>query len=128
MNLLIEIEIVFDFLIIRRYVMTMNYVNLTPHAINLNDGTSYPPSGTVVRVSSSYSDIVDGLATKVYGDIVGLPDPVANTRYIVSGLILDAVKGMGRFDVVAPATDHQDTVRNDKGHIVSVPCFVVNKI
>ena len=29
-----------------------------------------------------------------------------------------------RADVVSPATGHPDTVRNEKGHIVSVPGFV----
>jgi hypothetical protein len=29
-----------------------------------------------------------------------------------------------RDDVVAPATGHPDTMRNDKGHIISVPGFV----
>ncbi len=29
----------------------MNYKNLTPHAIKLNDGTEFPPSGTIARVA-----------------------------------------------------------------------------
>lgn len=30
-------------------------VNLTPHAINLNNGSEIPPSGMVARVSSKHS-------------------------------------------------------------------------
>jgi hypothetical protein len=36
-------------------------------------------------------------------------------------LVAQAAK---RQDVVSPATGHHDCVRNDKGHIVSVPGFV----
>ncbi len=101
----------------------MTYINLTPHAIVLNDGRSFPASGTLARVSASYSTIVDDVCTQVYGDVQDLPAPVDGVRYIVSALVLGALNG-SRSDVVAPATGHPDTVRNDKGHIVSVPSFV----
>ena len=100
----------------------MNYVNLTPHAIALNDGRVFPASGAVARVSVGFSAIVDDVAVQVYGAVQGLPDAQPDTRYIVSAMVLSACAD--RADVVAPATGHADTVRNDKGHIVSVPCFV----
>lgn len=100
----------------------MIYINLTPHAITLNDGTMYPSMG-VTKVSNTFTDFVDGVCDVVYGDIVGLPAPKADTLYIVSALVLSAAKAAGRTDCVAPATGHPDCVRKD-GFIVSVPGFV----
>jgi hypothetical protein len=98
-----------------------NFVNLTPHAIVLNDGRLFPPSGEVARVSSSHSDFdADGIASVVFGEVSGLHDPLPDTFFIVSGLVAAAVK---RPDVVSPASGHPDTVR-DKGQIVSVPGFI----
>lgn len=98
------------------------YINLTPHAIVMNDGRVFPPSGVAARVSSSFTEITNDVCEVVYGEVENLPAPKEGTRYIVSALVLAACKG--RQDVVAPATGHPATVRNDKGHIVSVPCFV----
>jgi hypothetical protein len=99
------------------------YINLTPHTINLNDGRYFESVG-VARVSTTFTDIVDGECDVVYGDITGLSEPTAGIKFIVSAMVLDAAKKAGRADCVAPATGHPDCVRNDKGHIVSVPCFV----
>jgi hypothetical protein len=101
----------------------MNYINLTPHAIVLNDGRVFEASGTIARVSSSYTSVVDDVCEQTFGDVQDLPDAIEDTRYIVSAMILAAVKGQ-RNDVVAPATGHSECVRNEKGHVVSVPCFV----
>jgi len=51
------------------------------------------------------------------------PDEIV---FIVSGKVLDANKMSSnpRVNIVAPATGHPDAIRNDKGHIVSVPGFV----
>lgn len=99
----------------------MKYVNLTPHAIKLNDGRIFEPSGEIARVSQSFSEIVNDISHQKFGEITGLPEPKEGTIYIVSGFVLGAAKH--RKDVVAPATGHPETIRNDKGHIVSVPCF-----
>ena len=40
---------------------------------------------------------------------------------IVSAMVLSA---SDRTDLVAPATGHPDTIRNDKGQIISVPGFI----
>jgi hypothetical protein len=102
----------------------MNFVNLTPHPIVLNDGRVFEPSQKVARVSSEYTDFDDnGVCSAVFGEVENLPEPQSGTMYIVSGMVLSAVKGY-RGDVVAPATGHKDTVRNEQGHIVSVPGFV----
>lgn len=100
----------------------MNYVNLTPHAIVLNDGNSFPPSGDVARVTASYTAFDErGVAKVTFGEVSSLPEPVDGTLYIVSALVAQAAK---RDDVVSPATGHAEAVRNEKGHIVSVPGFV----
>lgn len=101
----------------------MNYVNLTPHSIVMNDGRVFEPSGLTVRVDIEYSDIVDDIAATTVGSVSGLPDAAEGTRYIVSAMVLASLAGT-RSDVVAPATGHPLCIRNDKGHIVSVPCFV----
>jgi len=95
-------------------------VNYTPHAVTVA-GTTYPPSGQVARVSSSFSDIVDGFCRQQFGSVEGLPSPQADTMYIVSGFVFAATD---RADVIAPATGHPDVVRNERGHIVSVPAFL----
>lgn len=100
------------------------FINLTPHAIALNSGVSYPSVG-VARVSNTFTDFdANGVCDVRYGDIVGLPAPVDGTLYIVSAMVLNAAKAAGRMDCVAPATGHPSVVRDDKGLIVSVPGFV----
>ena len=96
------------------------FVNLTPHTINLNNGDALPPSGTVARVSASYTDFDDGVCHQVFGDVQGLPDPQDGVLFVVSALVLAA---SDRDDLVAPATGHADCVRVD-GLIKSVPGFV----
>lgn len=99
----------------------MQYLNFTPHAVCLNDGRVFQSVG-VARVSSSFSDFdEDGVCRQVFGDVTGLPPETYGILVIVSAMVLAA---SGRSDLVAPATGHPDTVRNDKGHIISVPGFV----
>jgi hypothetical protein len=100
----------------------MEYINLTPHTIVLNDGRAFTPSDKIARVTATYTPIVDDVCSQQFGDITNLPDSIDGVTYIVSAMVLGAVNG--RTDVVAPATGHPKAVRNDKGHILSVPCFV----
>ena len=101
-----------------------NYINLCPHDIKLNDGTVYPRSGAVVRVTTSFTDFnEDGICKVKYGEIENLPEPKDNTYYIVSALVLAATD---RKDVIAPATGHPAVIRNEAGQIDSVPGFVTN--
>lgn len=101
-------------------------INLTPHAVTITDGPTFQPSGQVARVSVQQVDDrdINGVPVKkqTFGDIVDLPNPQADTVYIVSAIVLAAAKDMGRTDVVAP--DTANAVRNDNGHITSVPGFV----
>jgi hypothetical protein len=94
-------------------------INLTPHAITTiseqGKSTTYEPSGIIARVSQSIYTLgteIGGISVSVssFGDIIDLPNPINNTYYIVSGLVLSANKD--RKDLIAP--------RNDKGHIISV--------
>src|SRR5690554_5182871 len=104
----------------------MKVINLTPHAVVITDGPIFEPSGKVARVSVQQVDdgFIDGVPVKkqTFGDIVDLPDPADDTIYIVSALVLSAAKAAGRTDCVAPNT--AQAVRNDAGHIISVPGFV----
>ena len=103
--------------------MKKKFINLTPHTINLNSGTSFEASGIIARVSASYTKFDnDGIVRQEFGEVENLPAPKENTIFIVSALVLSAVNG--RDDVVAPATGHPFTIRNDQGHIISVPGFV----
>ena len=100
----------------------MNFINLTPHTIMLNDGRNFPSQG-VARVSNSFTDFIGDVCDVTYGDITGLPTTCADTTYIVSAMVLAAAKAAGRTDCVAPATGHPACIRKD-GFIVSVPGFV----
>lgn len=99
------------------------FINLTPHAIVLNDGKTIPASGVVARVSATYSDFSpDGIAEVRFGEPVGLPAPKEDTLFIVSGLLKQACPQ--RTDLISPATGHPACVRDEQGRILSVPGFV----
>lgn len=99
----------------------MKFLNFTPHEIILNDGRSFPSEG-VARVSATFTQFnQDGICRQEFGEVEGLPEPKEGVKLIVSAMVLSA---SDRVDLVAPATGHPDTKRNEKGHIVSVPGFV----
>ena len=102
----------------------VEFVNCTPHAICLNDGRVFEPSGVIARVAARTSEFdANGIATQSFGAVENLPEPKENTVYIVSALVLGRAQIEGRDDVVAPATGHKDCVR-ENGFIKSVPGFV----
>lgn len=101
----------------------MKFKNLTPHDIALNNGTVYPKTGEIARVSTSYEPFNDANITKqTFGQIEWLPESAEDVILIVSALVLSALDG-SREDVVAPATGHSDVKRNENGQIISVPGF-----
>lgn len=130
----------------------MKVINCTPHAIKVNSGITFQPSGNIARVSAAFAatkSITNADVTcecdeclngggcghwlqssqipafaQTFGAIVGLPEAQEGVIYLVSGLVLEAAMKQGRTDVYAPATGHPDTIRNDKGHIISVPGFI----
>ena len=99
-------------------------INLCPHTIRLNDGTEYPPSGVVARVSAEYKVLNTNPTCYevVYGEVTGLPAPQDGVDYIVSGMVAAACPE--RYDLLVPATGHPDAVRKD-GNVYSVPGFIV---
>jgi len=105
----------------------MTVVNMTPHDIVVEyNGTRkiYKASGNVARLEMS---------TKVIGELDGfpiqkntvaghnLPEEQNGVFLLVSAMILGELKGV-RGDLIAPNTNA--AVRNEKGHIISVPGFV----
>ena len=98
----------------------IKFRNFTPHAIKLNDGRIFESEG-VARVAASFTEIEGDFCKQTFGDVAGMPPAQEGVVFIVSGIVFSATD---RKDVVAPATGHAETVRNDKGHIVSVPCFI----
>lgn len=114
----------------------MKFVNLTPHVLNIVDDSgntilSVAPSGTVARVATQQTVVgnvagIDVVRT-VFGDVDGLPSPQDDVVYIVSTLVLQALKanGVDRDDVVAPDTSPASVVRNADGQIVGVKRFQV---
>ena len=103
----------------------MEIVNATPHAVALNDGTVFPPSGNVIRIQSTLTNTdKPGFFSRVYmPQVSNLPKAIDGRYFIVSAIVKNACPD--RADFVSPATDHPQARRNDKGHIVSVPGFVI---
>ena len=112
------------------------FVNLTPHIVTIqsvcNETSIEISSSGVCRVNttSQNTGFVDGvpvISMPIWGDVVGLPDPIPETNYIVSLIVLDALRASGsnRRDCFAPATGPNDgVIRNEKGHIVAVTKLV----
>lgn len=122
----------------------MKFVNLTPHEISVDKDAvriSIPSTGDC-RVAVKAVDDGDtleilneaGMKFKVplvrnnYGDIEGLPKQEPDTVYIVSLIVLNALKTKGRLgyrpDVVAPDTG-KSAIR-EAGKIIAVTQFVRN--
>lgn len=70
----------------------MKFINLTPHTITLNDGSSFPTEGNA-RVADTYTRFNGcGICKVKHGEIEGLPEPKDNVTYIVSAMVLAAAK------------------------------------
>ena len=92
----------------------VSVVNLTPHAICLNDGRRFQPHADigVARVTASFRHNGGHHYVQEFGEVENLPAPEQGVVFLVSGMVLSALAGT-RSDVVAPATGHPDCVRND---------------
>ena len=108
-------------------------VNFTPHAVTVA-GVTYPPSGIVARIDDEYSEIVEGTCSVSRGKVKFLKDgqefhlngfDVEGIVHIVSAMVWEALRNTAYGVWVAPATGHPDVVRNEKGHIISVPAFLL---
>ena len=109
----------------------MNIINLTAHTINVVNGESniaYPSEG-LARVKTVEKEIekINGIPVvkTVYTDVEGLPEPEENTVYLVSTLVLQALKanGINRTDCLAPNTGLSGAIRDDQGRIIGVKGF-----
>lgn len=112
----------------------MKFVNLTPHEIvvRLPDGTDrvFPSEGNArVAVRQKEHAKWDGIPifSNYYGGVEGLPDYQTDTCYIVSLMVINALKaespdGIIRGDVVSP--DSGPTAIREDGKIVAVRGFV----
>ena len=100
----------------------MKTVNLTPHTVNIlaEDGTpvlSVEPAGQVARISATRQLVAIGqngvpFYQTTYGNVSGLPDPEADTIYIVSGIVRAAMPE--RIDLWQPG----ELLRNEAGQPV----------
>lgn len=96
-------------------------VNLTPHEITIEGVGTFEPRGNarvkMIKSESFYLGKIR-ITEQNLGEIEGLPDPKENVIYIVSNVVLSALKNT-RKDVYAPDTG-SDATRNAEGQIVSV--------
>lgn len=90
-------------------------VNLTPHEIVLR-GITLTSAG-VARCETSSIKIgeVNGIAInrRSFGEVYGLPEPEADTYYIVSSIVAQAVRGLRNDCLVV-----DETIRDEAGRIV----------
>jgi hypothetical protein len=113
----------------------VGFINLTPHKVTIysSDGkkiiAEIPPSGLVARVTVT-SKIIGEVAEipirkAEYGEIENLPDPMPDTYYIVSTVVLIALreKGIHRPDVISPDTNPDSVIRDPEGRIIGVRFF-----
>ena len=97
----------------------MTIINLTPHEITFmgDEKNTIPTSGIVARVAVKREQVgtLNGLPIyrSVFGQVENLPDPKADTVYIVSAMVAQAVKGK-RDDIYIV----DDTVRDENGAII----------
>ena len=90
----------------------MKIINLTAHSINVilgEQNIAYPSEGLArVKTEEKETEKINGIPVvkTVYTDVEGLPEPEENTVYLVSTLVLQALKANGvcRPDCLAPNT------------------------
>ena len=100
--------------------MKKTILNLTPHCVNIvgDDNKIIKTFDSVGVARCSQQTVTVGningipLTTTSFGDVVDLPDPVADTFFIVSRLVMSACPD--RDDLLVP----NDLVRDDNGNII----------
>ena len=97
----------------------MTIINLTPHEITFmgDKKITIPASGNVARVAVKHEHVGTlndlPIYRSVFGQVENLPEPKADTVYIVSAIVAQAVKGK-RDDIYIV----DDTVRDENGRII----------
>lgn len=93
--------------VLAQELVLSNFVNCTSHAITIEGLGELPPSGILPRVEALYGDSLplNGVRVRqiLLGAVTGLPNPVEGLSFIVSGMVLDALRGH-RKDCYAPDT------------------------
>jgi len=109
------------------------FVNLTQHEINLHledivmnipmeNKTARCAMGTEGLQDMSYKGLTVPCIRHLIGDPVGIPDPEPGVVYIVSNIVLSALKST-RDDVVSPDTTAKSIIKDKNGQIVGVRRF-----
>jgi len=101
----------------------MQFINLTAHTINeMTTGLVIPTSGIEARVTNpnKYLGPINGIP--VFADnneavIIGLPDPIEGTMYIVSNLVLNFCNN--RSDVYGVGS----TIKGDNKQVIGCRGF-----
>lgn len=105
----------------------MELINLTPHALIIygkdENCLQLAPSGSVARVKTTTAIIdevvVDGvrinILNAIYGEVENLPIPQPGVCYIVSRVVLNAIRSHGdeRSDILVPGI----FVRDEHGNV-----------
>ena len=104
----------------------MEVINLTPHVINVlaeAGEVSYPPSGSVARVTTAQAVVghINGIpvSRNQFSEVTGVPSAMDGVVYLVSAMVAGAVK---RADVISPDTG--PSAIREGGNIVAVRGFV----
>ncbi len=116
-----------------KHTRITTFINLTPHTVAIilasGETLTIAPQPTPARVSQAHTIITRSddcdqsgrsveIAAPVYGEIVGLPEPVPTVAYICSVFVANAAALAGRTDVLYPDSG-PDAVRKD-GQVVAV--------
>lgn len=113
--------------LLRRKDEDIMLVNLTPHQINIVQGSevcSVPPSGVVARCEQQEKFIgkLEGaipVTRLAMGEVQDLPEPKHGVTYIVSHIVLQ--KCPDRKDLVKPG----QPVRDAEGKVIGCGCLSV---
>lgn len=107
----------------------MNFVNLTPHDINVVGLGLIPASGMVARVTTVREEVC-GLGVRLvrqrFGAVEGMPSREPNTIYVVSAMVLSALRESETDTACVVAPDTGADALRENGHIVAVRGFVCN--
>ncbi len=97
-------------------------INMTPHSITVANKV-FEPSGETIRLQYETETIgnINGIDLEV-NTLTGhnLPNIEPGIVLIVSAMVLNEFPE--RIDLIAPNTNK--AIRNDQGHIISVPNFI----
>jgi len=107
----------------------MTMINLTPHTVVLVNGDHrrvYRKSGPPIRTSLDWirKGTLAGFPIQSTRNLIDpLPPVIKDTYYIVSAVVLQQARYLGRQDFVAPDSNH--ATRDSAGTVISVPGWVV---